>query len=112
RASCQRRLGDKWVYAVVNGHHNHGPSLDPVAHPVHRRRTAAQREAIRQISAIQGVPASAIPKLLRLQFPDALITMKDIDNERQLARREALAHEERHPRQFRSGDYVQLQTMF
>ncbi|KAG6109452.1 hypothetical protein E4U13_005828 [Claviceps humidiphila] len=91
RASCTKRLNDKWVYAVVNGRHNHGLSLDPVAHPVHRRRTAAQREAIRQISAIQGVPAGAVADLLRIQYPEALVTAKDIDNERQLARREALA---------------------
>ncbi|KAG6024381.1 hypothetical protein E4U19_003831 [Claviceps sp. Clav32 group G5] len=52
---------------------------------------SAQREAIRQISAIQGVPAGAVADLLRIQYPEALVTAKDIDNERQLARREALA---------------------
>ncbi|KAG6163002.1 hypothetical protein E4U51_006051, partial [Claviceps purpurea] len=110
RASRTKRFNDKWVYAVVNGRHNHGLSLHPVDHPVHRRRTAAQREAIRQISAIQGVPAGAVPDLLRIQYPEALVTAKDIDNERQLARREALA--QKNPRQFRLGDHGQMQTVF
>ncbi|KAG6118518.1 hypothetical protein E4U13_000171 [Claviceps humidiphila] len=98
RASCKLRLNNMWEYAVVSGHekHNHEPSLHAVAHPIHRRRTAEYKKAIRELSA-WGIKACEIAEMLKLQYPEALFTGRDIENERQTARRDALAQTHHEP---------------
>ncbi|KAG6103823.1 hypothetical protein E4U13_000357 [Claviceps humidiphila] len=87
-----------WEYAVVSGHekHNHKPPLHAVAHPIHRRRTAEYKKTIRELSAL-GIKACEIAERLKLQYPEALVTGRDIENERQTARRDALAQTHHEP---------------
>ncbi|KAG6285662.1 hypothetical protein E4U45_000275, partial [Claviceps purpurea] len=89
QASCKARLNNKWEYNVVSKHeaHNHEPSRDALAHPVHRHRTEAQNEAIRELSALPGIDTCEIAGRLKLQYPEALATGRDIENQRQIARR-------------------------
>ncbi|KAG6236783.1 hypothetical protein E4U48_002948 [Claviceps purpurea] len=88
-----------WEYAVVSGHekHNHEPSLHAVAHPVHRRRTAEHKNAIRELSALPGIKACEVAERLKRQYPEALVTGRDIENERQTARRDPLAQSHHEP---------------
>ncbi|KAG6163041.1 hypothetical protein E4U51_005955, partial [Claviceps purpurea] len=88
-----------WEYSVVSGRekHNHEPSRDTLAHPVHRHRTEAQNKAIRELSALPGIEACEIAERLKLQYPEALVTGRDIENERQIARRDALARSHHEP---------------
>ena len=63
--------------------HNHGPSHLPTAHPIHRRNARKSRPEI--LCQIQNNRASRIPPkdtLLSLQnqFPDAPLTLRDIEN--------------------------------
>ncbi|KAG6310449.1 hypothetical protein E4U44_005496, partial [Claviceps purpurea] len=99
QASCKVRLNNMWEYSVVSGRekHNHEPSRDTLAHPVHRHRTEAQNKAIRELSALPGIEACEIAERLKLQYPEALVTGRDIENERQIARRDALARSHHEP---------------
>ncbi|PHH64075.1 hypothetical protein CDD81_5068 [Ophiocordyceps australis] len=84
----------KWQFRIVNGQHNHEPSPDASAHAVFRRRTPQQRNLIARLSKHHGLPPREIVNILR-QVADGsqenpCFRPKDIYNDRQRARREAL----------------------
>ena len=77
----------KWKYRVTNNHHNHGPSLDPSAHNVHRRRTLKQQALELSISKQKAVPAREMGGFLRDEEPTSpFFRPRDIYNDRQKLR--------------------------
>jgi hypothetical protein len=47
---------NQWLLQVTNDQHNHGPSLNPSAHHVYRRRTSTQKEMINTLSKAGVAP--------------------------------------------------------
>ncbi|KAG5967932.1 hypothetical protein E4U56_000577 [Claviceps arundinis] len=88
RASCRKAMNDNWVYAVIPGHdqHNHGVSDDAVTHHVLRRRTPEQKTLLRSLCAIQYLQIRDIIEVMRQQYPQILLTARDVSNERQRLR--------------------------
>jgi hypothetical protein len=86
-SSATESAGWKWSYKVANGEHNHLPSLEPSAHPIHRRRTKQQLDLIHSIAKYKGVPAREMANMIRDREADAeerpCFRMKDIYNDRQ-----------------------------
>ncbi|KAG5934312.1 hypothetical protein E4U60_003955 [Claviceps pazoutovae] len=84
RASCRKAKGNTWTYAVIpgRGHHNHAASIDPVAHPVLRRRTPEQKALIRSLCSIQRLQVRDILEIMRVHDPEIIITARDVSNER------------------------------
>ncbi|KAG5972107.1 hypothetical protein E4U56_006332 [Claviceps arundinis] len=84
RASCRKAKGNTWTYSVIpgRGHHNHGASIDPVAHPVLRRRTPEQKALIRSLCSIQRLQVRDILEIMRVHDPEIIITARDVSNER------------------------------
>ncbi|PHH71106.1 hypothetical protein CDD80_5508 [Ophiocordyceps camponoti-rufipedis] len=84
----------KWTYKVSSGRdHNHGPSMHPSAHIIHRRRTPAQKELEKSLSKHSKLPARAMDNIIRdSSTPEnAFFTQKDIYNDRQRIRRSKMA---------------------
>ena len=67
--------------------HNHEPSSDPTAHPIHRQLTKEQKDTISSLYAA-GVASKEIKTYLR-QNSTTLATQKDISNHIQQSRRDA-----------------------
>ncbi|KAG6092524.1 hypothetical protein E4U30_005315 [Claviceps sp. LM220 group G6] len=84
RASCRKAKGNTWTYSVIpgRGHHNHGASIDPIAHPVLRRRTPEQKALIRSLCSIQRLQVRDILEIMRVHDPEIIITARDVSNER------------------------------
>ena len=61
----------KWDFRVTEDYQNHGPSLDPSAHNIHRRQTATQQALERNLSKHKALPAREISSILRDSEPDA-----------------------------------------
>lgn len=76
-----------WTVAHCNAPHNthnHGPSHFPTAYPIHRRYAKRKRpEILEQIRNNKLFQISAPETLssLRMQFPDAPVILRDIENE-------------------------------
>jgi hypothetical protein len=82
-ASATKPSGWRWSYKVVNGTHNHLPSLDPSSHTIHRRRTKEQMDVARSMIQYQGVPAREMADILRDHHPEpSFFKDKDIYNDR------------------------------
>ena len=63
--------------------HNHGPSYLSTAHPIHRRNARKSRpEMLRQIenNKISRISAKDTLSSLQNQFPDAPLTLRDVEN--------------------------------
>ncbi|KAG6222349.1 hypothetical protein E4U34_001493 [Claviceps purpurea] len=97
RASCRKAMNDNWVYAVIPGHehHNHGVADDAVTHHVLRRRTPEQKTLLRSLCAIQYLQIRDIIDVMRRQYPQILLTARDVSNERQRLRGSKSASESR-----------------
>lgn len=76
--------GDQWVPGLICSDHNHAPNL-AVSFPVHRRAalTEEQRHNIEVLLEKTKLSARAINELMKKQYPDILLTEKDIWNIRQ-----------------------------
>jgi hypothetical protein len=70
--------------------HNHRPSTDAAAHPVHRRLTSPVKTTIQSFSRRIGIRARDISGIVRNHFPDSVYTQKDIYNARSRLSRESL----------------------
>ncbi|KAL7926963.1 hypothetical protein ACQKWADRAFT_279143 [Trichoderma austrokoningii] len=92
RTSCPFKMkivqrkdtGDQWVPGVLCGDHNHAPNL-AVDFPVHRRAalTEEQKHNIGVLLEQTRLSARAIIELLKKQYPEILLTEKDVWNMRQ-----------------------------
>ncbi|RKK18956.1 hypothetical protein BFJ67_g17679, partial [Fusarium oxysporum f. sp. cepae] len=71
-------------------HHNHNPSTDAAAHPVHRRLTSPVKATIQSSSRRVGIRARDIGGIVRDHFPDSVYTKRDIYNARARISRENL----------------------
>ncbi|KAM4065122.1 transposase [Hirsutella rhossiliensis] len=92
-ASCNEGIW-KWDFRATEDHHNHGPSLDPSAHNIHRRRTSIQQALERNLSKHKALPAREISSILRDADPSAaFFRIRDVYNDRQKLRFEALGGE-------------------
>ncbi|EWZ28411.1 hypothetical protein FOZG_17896 [Fusarium oxysporum Fo47] len=69
-------------------HHNHNPSTDAAAHPVHRRLTSPVKATIQSSSRRVGIRARDIGGIVRDHFPDSVYTKRDIYNARARISRE------------------------
>ncbi|KAG6035900.1 hypothetical protein E4U19_004168 [Claviceps sp. Clav32 group G5] len=107
RASCRKAMNDNWVYAVIPGHehHNHGVSDDAVTHHVLRRRTPEQKTLLRSLCAIQYLHVRDIIDVMRRQYPQILLTTRDVSNERQRLRVSKSGSESRDGLDLSAGDY-------
>jgi hypothetical protein len=74
-----------WMLEAGQPTHNHPPSLNPAAHRVHRKRTAAEKEKILEMSRA-GVPPRQTLIALRQYSVDTLISLTDIYSEIKMAR--------------------------
>jgi hypothetical protein len=84
--------GNRWKRTVENGWHNdHEPSLDPSAHPVHRRLTVDEKAQVAALSKTRAVSAKVIHIALKQANPNTLVRSRDIWNERARLRLKDLA---------------------
>ena len=89
--SCNIKTNSPWTYSVTNGRHNHGPSLDPSAHVVHRRRTPTQTKMIENLSQHKAIGAREVLDVILTSTPGpAFIKQKDVYNDRQKLRKAKL----------------------
>lgn len=92
-ASMKESSNWKWTYRI-DGCHNHGQSLDPSAHNIHRRRTLPQQELERNISKHRALPAREMASIIRdstaVAGVEAFFRQRDIYNDRQKIRAAAL----------------------
>ncbi|KID95831.1 hypothetical protein MAJ_08227, partial [Metarhizium majus ARSEF 297] len=70
--------------------HNHKPSADAAAHPVHRRLTSPVKAIVQSSSRRVGIRARDIGGIVRDHFPDSVYTPTDIYNARARISRENL----------------------
>ncbi|KAL2885121.1 mutator-like element [Ceratocystis lukuohia] len=70
--------------------HNHLPSINPSAHPAHRKRSSAVRETIQSSSRRAGIRARDVRNIVKEKHPEAILTRKDIYNARAAIAREKL----------------------
>lgn len=95
RIGCPFRLygkkvsGDKWELQVQNSSHNHPTDDNMIAHPTARRFTGDQLQNIHHMSEI-GLKPCDIRAMFSRQYPDALVTSRDIYNARSALRRQKL----------------------
>jgi hypothetical protein len=66
--------------------HNHPPSLDPAAHPQHRKINSPVKNLVGKLSAYTSIRAREITAMIREDYPDSHYTTKDINNQRQRLR--------------------------
>ncbi|KYK55510.1 hypothetical protein DCS_07473 [Drechmeria coniospora] len=91
-ASATKQMSWKWTYRITNGHHNHGPSVDPSAHSIHRRRTSEQKELQKHIADSGSTSAREMDQIVRHQSEQTqrYFRTKDTYNDRQRMRLEKL----------------------
>jgi hypothetical protein len=70
--------------------HNHPPSLDPSAHPQHRKMKSPVKDLVKKMSNYTAIRAREINSILQADQPDSNFTIKDINNARQGQRREEM----------------------
>lgn len=80
---------DQWELEVRDKHHNHGPSLNPSAHNVYRRRTPAQKDTIESMTHA-GVRPMQIMAAIQKEDPGTLVSATDIRGERKAIREKHL----------------------
>jgi hypothetical protein len=80
-SKIQNMVEPQWRLEVKNHHHNHGPSLNPRAHNVYRRRTEGQKHTIQSMSQA-GVAPKQILTAIRQKDCNTFIAASDIRNER------------------------------
>ena len=98
KTGCQYRVLVKkppesliWGASIVNDRHNHPPSTTPSVHPIHRigSLTEEHREKI-IYAARKGNPPRIIHTMMKSDYPDLILKVKDIYNVVQKARLEQL----------------------
>ncbi|KAK9368157.1 hypothetical protein V1509DRAFT_640047 [Lipomyces kononenkoae] len=87
---CRRSHDDLWVYNSLCTEHNHEPLTCPSGDPVHRKRTLEDLEEIRVASESAGCGGRAVVAIVKAKRPEALLTRRDVWNDRAKLRREAL----------------------
>jgi hypothetical protein len=80
---------EQWKLEVQNKHHNHSPSINPSAHNVYRKRTAAQKEVI-ELMTQAGARPMQILAALQSEDQDTLVSVTDIRSERKAIREKHL----------------------
>lgn len=98
RIGCPFRLygrripdSDKWELKVRNPSHNHTTNDNMIGHPAARRLTEEQLQRILDLSETGSKPRDTLA-LIRRQYPNALVTSKDIYNARDSLRRKKLGN--------------------
>lgn len=97
RIGCPFRLygkrvsEDKWELKVRNPSHNHLADNSMIGHPIARRLTEEQLQSILHLSEIGSRPRDILA-LIRRQYPNALVSSKDIYNARDALRRQKLGN--------------------
>ncbi|KAH0489392.1 hypothetical protein TgHK011_009824 [Trichoderma gracile] len=81
---------DLWVIGILCGSHNHDAN-PAINFPEHRRGalTVEQKNVIRALLNHSKLTIKIISEVVKLQFPDILLTEKDISNLRQAFNRES-----------------------
>ncbi|EQL02832.1 hypothetical protein OCS_01448 [Ophiocordyceps sinensis CO18] len=86
-ASTSEKADFLWTFRVEIGQHNHGQSIDPSAHEIHRRRTVPQQQLERTLSKHKALPARELGSIIRDQTPgQTYFRQRDIYNDRQKLR--------------------------
>ncbi|KAH8160928.1 hypothetical protein CIB48_g7313 [Xylaria polymorpha] len=85
-AACNIRPDGCYLRVLVP-EHNHPPSL-PASHVQHRKLTDEQRQLV-ETCAVERKSIKLIWNELKAQYPDTLITFKDVDNAVQRFRKKA-----------------------
>ena len=80
----------QWRLQVKNSSHNHGPSLNPTAHNVYRRRTQAQKNSIQRLTQAGTAPKQILTSIQQ-ENPETFIGARDIWNKRIAIRTSYLA---------------------
>ncbi|EGY23413.1 uncharacterized protein VDAG_04851 [Verticillium dahliae VdLs.17] len=80
----------KWSFTLKNGDHNHGPSIDPSVHKLHRKMTEQQLTLLATVSKHKAIKSREAAAIVRDAVPGSLVKQKDIDNARQRLRLDAL----------------------
>lgn len=98
RIDCPFRLygkripGDKWELQVPNPSHNHTADNSMIGHPAARKLTEEQLQNILQMSEIGSRPRDILA-MVRRQYPDSLVSPRDIYNARSALRRQKLGND-------------------
>ena len=87
RIMYDTNTNSRWFYAVTGGPHNHGPSLNPSAHLIHRRRTSEQSKLIQTLTKHKAVAAREVRDVVYASTAGPThFTLKDVYYDRQKLR--------------------------
>ena len=88
-----RRIPDsgEWELKVRNPSHNHTADDKMIGHPTARRLTEEQLQSILDLSETGSKPRDILALIMR-QYPDALVSSKDIYHARDALRRQKLGN--------------------
>ncbi|KAL7807507.1 hypothetical protein V8C44DRAFT_186290 [Trichoderma aethiopicum] len=80
----RKDANDLWVLGILCGSHNHGAN-PAISFPEHRRAalTPEQKNVLKALLNHSKLTIKMIGEIVKLQFPDILLTEKDISNLRQ-----------------------------
>ncbi len=84
-----RNSGHKWNVKILNGTHNHEPSLNPSAHPAHRKLTEDEENLIKAISDRAAKPRDILLAMKQLNL-EIHVLVSNIKNEKAKLRKEEL----------------------
>ena len=84
-------IGDKWELQIQNPNHNHTADNNMIGHPTARRLTEEQLQKILDLSETASKPRDILA-LLRRQYPNTLVSPKDVYNAREALRRQKLGN--------------------
>ncbi|TPX14283.1 uncharacterized protein E0L32_000677 [Thyridium curvatum] len=81
-ARALRQNNRLWTLEVTEPNHNHPASDSLAAHTVHRKLTPELQNLIRAMSRATSLKPREIYSVLRLAYPHAVFTLRDIENYR------------------------------
>jgi hypothetical protein len=87
----RRVSGDRWELKVKNPCHNHSTENTMIGHPSARRLTEEQLNEVLRLSEIGLAPRDVLA-VTRKQYPEALVSSRDIYNARSALRRQKLGN--------------------
>jgi hypothetical protein len=80
----------KWSFMLKNPNHNHGPSMDPSVHRLHRKMADEQKALLSTISQHKAIKPREVAAIVREAVHGTFVKQKDVDNRRQWLRLDAL----------------------
>jgi len=89
KLTLTRTPSNKWDVTVLNGTHNHEPSLNPSTHPTHRKLTQDKVKLVKSMSDRAAKPWDILLAMRQLDL-ETHVTTANIQNQKAKLRKEEL----------------------